>query len=425
MRYYSGKLMSSQKEYGFEPFVAPANFDRTAQEVDIYEKFKMLNSVDETASWIFSCTPAIHVVLPAVTNVSYVYAETINGVETISNKIASGTVFTAGSTKRWVCGYYTGSANLAVVLPNGSVWGYVYNVKVNNLSSRQNSYIKYIHFNKSTSLTTLISGAFYNCTSLAGKLTIPKSFTGFYEVYSYIGAGIFAYCSALTSIVFHDNLTNIGSYAFYFCTGLTGVLQLSNSITTIGHNAFDGCSGLTGDLMLPNSLSSIGSSAFNNCTGLNGILTLPNILISLDDSVFSGTRFVDIISNSALFPVADKILYSLETTNEIKAIYSAYNYVGTITFRNDTTIITTGNLYKRVGTLTIPVTVKNVGSWVFYSCPGITLVNCHCQTAPTLGTSTFNMGGTARPLHIPVTNSGYNVEPWTTTSIFSSIIADL
>ena len=376
MRYYSGKLMLLQKEYGFEPFVAPVNFDRTAQEVDIYEKFKVLNSVDETASWIFSCTPAIQVVLPAVTNVSYVYAETINGVETVSNKIASGTVFTPGSSKRWVCGYYTGSGNIAVTLPNGSVWGYIYNLNINKLSSNQNSYIKYIYCNKLVSLTTLNAGAFYNCTSLSGKLTIPNTVMVILDS-PYVEGGVFSKCSSLTSLTIPNSVTSIGGYAFCGCTGLTGSLTIPNSVTSIGTNCF------------------------------------VNILFS------------QISSSSLIYPVFDNVLYSLATANKVIAIYGAANYVGTITLRNDTTDISMSMAKKRTGTLTLPSSVNTIGSWAFEACPGITLVNSLCQIAPSLGTGTFNMGGSPRPLHIPVTNSGYNVAPWTTTTIFSSIIADL
>ena len=40
------------------------------------------------------------------------------------------------------------------------------------------------------------------------------------------------------------SVTSIGSYAFYYCSGLTSV-TIGNSVTSIGERAFNDCSGLT------------------------------------------------------------------------------------------------------------------------------------------------------------------------------------
>ena len=40
------------------------------------------------------------------------------------------------------------------------------------------------------------------------------------------------------------NVTTIGSWAFFYCTGLTNI-TIGNSVTTIGESALEGCSGLT------------------------------------------------------------------------------------------------------------------------------------------------------------------------------------
>ena len=77
------------------------------------------------------------------------------------------------------------------------------------------------------------------------------------------------------------------------------------------------------------------------------------------------------------------------------------------------------------GTLHLPSSVSWISSYTFFSAAAITKVNCYRSIAP--GTSTYSLylGGTPRPLHVPVGSSGYNVAPWTNTVIFSSIIADL
>ena len=48
----------------------------------------------------------------------------------------------------------------------------------------------------------------------------------------------------IKEIVVGDEVTKIGSHAFYNCSGLTSFM-IPNSVKSIGNNAFDGCSGLT------------------------------------------------------------------------------------------------------------------------------------------------------------------------------------
>ena len=78
-----------------------------------------------------------------------------------------------------------------------------------------------------------------------------------------------------------------------------------------------------------------------------------------------------------------------------------------------------------IGTLHLPSSVSSIGQYTFFGSSNITKVNCYRSIAPTTSTYTLNLGGTPRPLHVPVGSSGYNVAPWTDTAIFSSIIADL
>ena len=87
-----------------------------------------------------------------------------------------------------------------------------------------------------------------------------------------VNSGVF-YDSGITSVTFPSSLTSIGSYAFYYCSGLTGELNLSNctSLTSIGSSAFSSCSGLT-SISLPSSLTSIGGNAFSGCSALESVV---------------------------------------------------------------------------------------------------------------------------------------------------------
>ena len=128
------------------------------------------------------------------------------------------------------------------------------------------------------SVTDIGEWAFYGCSGLTGDLTIPNSVTS-------IGDRAFCECSGLTSVTIGNSVTTIGDWAFSFCSGLTSV-TIPNSITSIGIYAFYGCSGLT-SVTIPNSVTSIGEYTFYGCSGLTSV-TIPNSVTSIGESAFDG-----------------------------------------------------------------------------------------------------------------------------------------
>ena len=67
-----------------------------------------------------------------------------------------------------------------------------------------------------------------------------------------------------------DGVTDIKTYAFYGCTGLTEVI-IPDGVTSIEKRAFYGCSSLN-NLSLPGTLTSIGEACFANCTSMENIV---------------------------------------------------------------------------------------------------------------------------------------------------------
>jgi hypothetical protein len=95
--------------------------------------------------------------------------------------------------------------------------------------------------------------------------------------------------SAWCNISFADGDSNPLYYAhkLFINNELVKDLIIPNDVTSIGKYAFYGCSGLT-SIEIPNSITSIGKYAFYGCNGLTSI-TLPFVGASKDGT--SNTYF--------------------------------------------------------------------------------------------------------------------------------------
>ena len=169
-------------------------------------------------------------------------------------------------------------------------------------------------FNNCDKLTTVTlpegvisigKNAFYKCDGLT-EFTIPDSVTK-------IGEWAFYSCSSLTSVTIGDSVTEIGDFAFHNCSSLTafygkfasadnrcliidGVLRffarkglteytIPNSVTEIGDYAFSYCSSLT-SITIPDSVTEIGNYAFYDCSSLTSV-TIPDSVTSIGSGAFS------------------------------------------------------------------------------------------------------------------------------------------
>ena len=220
------------------------------------------------------------------------------------------------------------------------------------------------------SVITIGDCVFEYCSSLT-SINIPNSVTT-------IGNCAFDYCSSLTSINIPNSVTTIGSAAFGNCTGLTSVnitnllswlnvsfydpdsnplkyahhlynygdeikdLIIPNEVTSIGKYAFYGCSGLA-SVTIPNSVTSIGNDAFAGCTGLS-IVTIPNSVTTIGDNAFSNCSILNEVYSYITDPLhitmgynvfspynSNRTLYVPEGTFEVYSTYSRWSdYFGSI-----------------------------------------------------------------------------------------------
>ncbi|MCH5221696.1 MAG: leucine-rich repeat protein [Muribaculaceae bacterium] len=249
------------------------------------------------------------------------------------------------------------------------------------------------------SVTTIGSEAFYYCTGLTG-IDIPNSVTT-------IGARAFRSCIGLTSIDIPNSVITIGSFVFSSCTGLTSI-DIPNSVTTIGNSAFDGCTGLAG-VTIGNSVTEIGGSAFNGCTSLTSI-DIPNSVTSIGNSPFYGcTGLTEIVVDKE-----NKLYDSRDNCNAIIETYANRLIVGckNTIIPNSVTTIGSEAFMSCTGltSINIPNSVTIIDEWAFNECTGLTSLeipnsvksigyqsfsDCIGLTEITLGNSLTSIGNCA------------------------------
>jgi hypothetical protein len=177
-------------------------------------------------------------------------------------------------------------------------------------------------------------------TGSGGAVIIPDGF-GSLPV-TCIGGYAFYYASGVTSVTIPDSITNIGLFAFQWCS-LTGV-TMGNGVTDIGAGAFENCSGLT-TVAFGNGLRTIGNYAFANCPVLTDV-SLPSSVTNIGELEFTLCSSLSAIN--------------VDTSNPV---FSSVN--GVLFDKNQTTIVEyPGGLG---GSYTIPESVTNIGFGAFES----------------------------------------------------------
>ena len=190
-----------------------------------------------------------------------------------------------------------------------------------------------IDFGANNGITT-IPNSFFNQTT---KLT---TITGInYNNLTSIGSNAFYGCG-IDSFTFGDSLDTVGNYAFYNCTKLTNVTFTENcSITEMPDYLFSGCSKLE-SIVLPAGTTKIGQAMFNGCTSLSSF-TIPEGVTAIPYRAFYNTGLTSIVIPAAVtsigqdaFRTSSKLAsITFENTEEkpsqLSAINTNYAFGGT------------------------------------------------------------------------------------------------
>ena len=250
------------------------------------------------------------------------------------------------------------------------------------------------------SVTKVTAGTFQHCENLKTVYWNAKngdwSFSGYYA-----DSPLFKGCTALTTVIFGNDVKKISDNMFNGCTNLNSV-SMSNSITTIGDYAFNDCRNLAGNINL-DGVTSIGEDAFYNCTSLNGVSM--NSLTSIGNYAFSGCKSLTSItipdSVTSIGNYAFSGCKSLETvywnaTNCTSAgsSYPIFNGCTALT-----TVIIGDNVLSipdyafsgcsSLTSVTIPGSVTTIGSSAFRGCTSLTSITIS-DSVTSIGNSAFS-----------------------------------
>ena len=175
-------------------------------------------------------------------------------------------------------------------------------------------------------------------------------------------------CYEISSVVIPDNVTSIGSSAFYDCF-ITN-LEIPDSVTRIGESAFEACDILT-SVTIGDSVESIGERAFEGCTSLTSVV-IPDSVTNICESTFENcTSLASVVIGDSVTSIGDSAFYGCTSLTSVVIPDSVKN-IGFGAFKHCTSLtsVTIGN-----GVTSIEMSYNvTSGDSAFFGCSSLTSI---------------------------------------------------
>lgn len=231
-----------------------------------------------------------------------------------------------------------------------------------------------------------------------GELVIPAEVEHDGITYTVVSIGprAFSGCKEITSLNIASTVAEIGAYAFYQCTGITGEVTVGENIVNIGRSAFYGCSGITSVRFNAVKCESMGgthsSTAFGGCRALKNIVFGPQVT-RIPDYAFVGMDGLSFEWN---------LSESLEYIGEFAFAYCS-NISGTLRIPSHVKQIGSYAFAQchAVTAIELPKRLEKIDNRAFYQCVGVSEVNVKALTPPTLGNEVFSGLKTSVVYNVP------------------------
>ena len=228
-------------------------------------------------------------------------------------------------------------------------------------------------------VTEIDSYAFHYCSSLTkfNVSTYNPSFSSSDDgkiLYNKDKTTLITYPSATGNITIPNCVTSIGCYAFFYCSSLESVI-IPDSVTYIDYGAFFGCSGLT-SVTIPDSVISIDYAAFcicSNLTKFNVSTNNPNFSSSDDRKILYNKNKTTLIA----YPSAtDNITIPAGVTSIGGYAFYDCNSLTSVTIPDSVISIDdyAFNNCSSLTSVTIPDGVTSIGNYAFYNCRNLASV---------------------------------------------------
>ena len=211
-----------------------------------------------------------------------------------------------------------------------------------------------------------------------------------------VGERAFSGIVEITGLILPNTVTDIGAYAFSYCTALSGVLTIGEEVMSIGRSAFYGCGNLTSVVFNAVACESMGgsrsSTVFGNCRSLTKVTFGPKVR-RIPDYAFVGMdglrcewnmpRDLEYIGEYA-FAYCNSIYGDLRLPSGVKRV-GQYAFAQCHSLRR----------------VEIPARIAHIEPRAFYQCVNLTRLTVFAMVPPALGADALTGVSAGAVMYVP------------------------